>query len=366
MQDILEQIEFVIRDVGLEYTVVDIEGKMIYSTTDTHPKHISIDVYLADPKKDVLSVKKQGLLLGYIIFDEKLTEREGVLLNNIIRMVQEMHDADIEQKIRFDRTVFWKNYLYNRIRKQDLSVHLEKFDISTQSHYVILYVRFFPQQDLTQQQLDGICDRLKFYGKWQHARTQSILLRAGEGVIIVDLSDTPLENIVDTLRALRRQNDRIIRDIQKSILQQDERVIIGAGNPVSSIEDVPDMFAYVRDFIRAASKLYQYSRIILYEHIPLYTLMQHITTQEAGEFIDTALKGVHAEKNETIETLKALFESNLNVSAAAKELGVHRNTLEYRLKKIHEDTQLDPQMFFDGMQLYLALLLLELNSNRKK
>ncbi|QKY70196.1 CdaR family transcriptional regulator [Lentibacillus sp. CBA3610] len=45
----------------------------------------------------------------------------------------------------------------------------------------------------------------------------------------------------------------------------------------------------------------------------------------------------------------------MNISQAAKELFIHRNTLIYRLKKIESSTSIDTKNFEHCMMLYLVL-----------
>lgn len=56
-----------------------------------------------------------------------------------------------------------------------------------------------------------------------------------------------------------------------------------------------------------------------------------------------------------INTLKTLFQYNLNIQHTADALYVHRNTLIYRLHKITQETGLDPKNFNEAMVLQLAL-----------
>jgi DNA-binding PucR family transcriptional regulator len=41
----------------------------------------------------------------------------------------------------------------------------------------------------------------------------------------------------------------------------------------------------------------------------------------------------------------------MNVCAAARRLYTHRNTLEYHLSKVKEETELDPHVFYDLVRL---------------
>lgn len=60
---------------------------------------------------------------------------------------------------------------------------------------------------------------------------------------------------------------------------------------------------------------------------------------------------------ELIVTLEQYLKDNLNVSQAAKHLYLHRNTLLYRLAKIHSLTGRNPRSFEQALELKLALLL---------
>ncbi|PMC37864.1 hypothetical protein CJ195_09655 [Bacillus sp. UMB0899] len=55
------------------------------------------------------------------------------------------------------------------------------------------------------------------------------------------------------------------------------------------------------------------------------------------------------------QTLETFFSKNLNIQQTADELFIHRNTLIYRLTKVHEETGYDPKNFKDALTLQLAI-----------
>jgi carbohydrate diacid regulator len=57
--------------------------------------------------------------------------------------------------------------------------------------------------------------------------------------------------------------------------------------------------------------------------------------------------------SELKQTLDVFFSHDLNVKATAEALYIHRNTLLYRLNKIHELTGYNPRRFYDSLQLKL-------------
>ena len=62
-------------------------------------------------------------------------------------------------------------------------------------------------------------------------------------------------------------------------------------------------------------------------------------------FNDKAKKLLNAEM---VETVRVFFENDLNLSTTAKKLYLHRNTLTYRLDRIHRETGLDLRTFKDA------------------
>ncbi|TVP85364.1 MAG: PucR family transcriptional regulator [Acholeplasmataceae bacterium] len=55
------------------------------------------------------------------------------------------------------------------------------------------------------------------------------------------------------------------------------------------------------------------------------------------------------------DTLKAYLEANQNMSVAAKQLYVHRNTLIQRIDKFNQVTGFDPRRFTDAFLIYHLL-----------
>ena len=60
---------------------------------------------------------------------------------------------------------------------------------------------------------------------------------------------------------------------------------------------------------------------------------------------------------DTARTLSIFFDSNLSLTETSQRLGIHRNTLVYRLEKITTTLGLDPRRFEEAVQIKLALLM---------
>jgi carbohydrate diacid regulator len=60
--------------------------------------------------------------------------------------------------------------------------------------------------------------------------------------------------------------------------------------------------------------------------------------------------------DEMLMTVQKFFDNNLNVSETSRQLYVHRNTLVYRIEKLHQATGLDVRKFDDAMTFKIALM----------
>lgn len=59
---------------------------------------------------------------------------------------------------------------------------------------------------------------------------------------------------------------------------------------------------------------------------------------------------------EVLTTVQKFFDNNLNVSETSRQLFVHRNTLVYRIEKLHQSTGLDIRKFDDALTFKIALM----------
>lgn len=70
-------------------------------------------------------------------------------------------------------------------------------------------------------------------------------------------------------------------------------------------------------------------------------------------------KTIHNLKHEDIELLKIYFAYEMSLQKTAEALFVHKNTVQYQLKRIETVTGYDPRKFKDAVILYMALINLD-------
>lgn len=79
-----------------------------------------------------------------------------------------------------------------------------------------------------------------------------------------------------------------------------------------------------------------------------------------SEDFGNMMKAVEVVTEDMAEVIVLLADCGLNVSEAARKLHYHRNTIDYRIRKIHEVTGKDPLNFYDLCDLLpIAKIVLE-------
>lgn len=124
---------------------------------------------------------------------------------------------------------------------------------------------------------------------------------------------------------------------------------IGLG---TSVMNVTDLCKSYEEATRALAFGHQDEPYTYYEEIEIKALLQQLSSEEKEHYWKRIIGNI---PEKWIETLEAFFSHNQNIGESADALYIHRNTLIYRLKKIKEQTDLDPQIFHDAVALQMAV-----------
>ena len=97
-----------------------------------------------------------------------------------------------------------------------------------------------------------------------------------------------------------------------------------------------------------------------YEEIILESLLKSSAVVQREDYLNAVLKKLPDKYDETIENF---CQYNLNIANCSKAMYIHRNSLIYRLKKIHEMTGLNPMNAEELFILTLALKIKKIDSH---
>ena len=100
-------------------------------------------------------------------------------------------------------------------------------------------------------------------------------------------------------------------------------------------------------------------RVFLYEDLFLERLVNEIPAERRRELRNSMLRSAPEtlKSPEMADTIQSFFRNDLSPSATARALFIHRNTLNYRLERIREETGLDIRRFQDAAVLMMLMKL---------
>ncbi|MDO4804859.1 MAG: helix-turn-helix domain-containing protein, partial [Lachnospiraceae bacterium] len=134
------------------------------------------------------------------------------------------------------------------------------------------------------------------------------------------------------------------------------RARVAFAEPSDSLEALP---AAYRDALTALSIgriFYSYETVIDFGRLGIGRLINELPVDVCRRFLKEVY-GDHVPDDfdeETRVTIDTFLGNNLNISETARQLYLHRNTLVYRLEKLHLQTGLDIRLFEDAMTFKIA------------
>ncbi|MGE5328153.1 MAG: helix-turn-helix domain-containing protein [Deltaproteobacteria bacterium] len=139
------------------------------------------------------------------------------------------------------------------------------------------------------------------------------------------------------------------------------KAYVGIGGTFDNIVDIVRSFEQAQAAVSVGEIFYPDRFIINYNRLGLGRLICQIPRELAQAFLDEIFTDAYEEvmNEETVGTINKLFENNLHISEASRQLYLHRNTLVYRLEKIQKSIGLDLKKFDDAVIFKIALLIRE-------
>ena len=354
----------------LQYNVnvMDNEGKIIGSGD---PKRISMKHEVAVEvirKKQSIEVKsedallwggvKEGLNLPIVIGDEivgvvgitgKLDEIRGY--GELVKMTAEMiiEQSILEKELQLDE----------RINREVITQLINKgYKYDTLFYKKIKILQLNLNEPRVAIVIKGNTDELRLLSRLTDMLKELIeehdlytTLFTGEMVILkkVSLNDG-IWNEEKTLQVLKiwlTKLDRLGLEI-----------LISIGSFYSEHKEWWKSYEEAKDALVVGEKLKVTQRIFQFRDVSLYVLLSKMipTIKENSIFRGYDKLKLNDKNLELQNTLDSYIKNSGNSKQTAAELYVHRNTVQYRLSKIHEITGKNPFFYSDLFELYLSLI----------
>ena len=136
------------------------------------------------------------------------------------------------------------------------------------------------------------------------------------------------------------------------------KLLIGISTIVDNLKDLAKAYKEAKIALEVGKVFDIEKPVMSHDKLGIGRLIYQLPTTLCEIFIQEVFKrgSLDSLDRETLMTVQAFFENNLNVSETSRKLFVHRNTLVYRLEKIRKLTGLDLREFDHAVTFKVALM----------
>jgi sugar diacid utilization regulator len=188
-------------------------------------------------------------------------------------------------------------------------------------------------------------------------------MRSSSVVILLDVGQEPGS---ERKAAATRLADSIVR--RAAAFLHETRVTVGVGRDFPSFEHMAESFRQAELAAELGQTLWGGNRALHYDDLGIHRVLFALREHEG--MVPPALQRIIAHDQEHgteyVLTLAAYLRHMGRLRLAAEELGIHRNTLEYRVGRIAQLAEMDLDNADNRLALELGVRLLELDGSPRR
>ena len=132
-------------------------------------------------------------------------------------------------------------------------------------------------------------------------------------------------------------------------------IAVGFGNAYSGISGLTTAYREADLSLELGQKLWGDDKSYYFGDLGILSVLGEGNREKNIQFANQLLYRMRSE--DLNKTLECFFDENLNLTETAIKMGVHRNTIIYRLNQISKILGADPRIFDQAMSIKIALLI---------
>ncbi len=243
---------------------------------------------------------------------------------------------------KYDKVSFIKNIILDNILPSDIYIKAKELHFDVDAPKAVFFIRFSEKGDVIPYDIlqNMFPDKNKDY--------------------VISIGETDIVLVKDVkVNCESKELEKIAHSIADTISAEFFlRVTVGIGTVAENLKELSSSFRESQVAIEVGKVFDTKKNIINYENLGIGRLIYQLPTTLCEMFLQEVFKKGSLESldRETLMTIQAFFENNLNVSETSRKLFVHRNTLVYRLEKIRKLTGLDLREFEHAITFKVALM----------
>ena len=330
----------------VDLCVIDMEGITVATTFDS--RSISqelIQNFINSPADSqivgghhMLKILEDGEILYVLV--SKGQGADAYMIGKVA--VCQIQNLVVAYKEHFDKNNFFQNLLLDNMLLVDIYNRAKKLHIDTDVPRVVYLIEAMNDKDnVTMEMLKNIFDGQPGCYLTAVEQKNVILIKDVSSMDAYEEVEQSAEVIVDMLNA----EAMLIAKVAYGTIVGELKEVSKSYKEAKMALDVGKIF-YMEKSINAYNTL-GIGRLIYQLPINLCRIfMKEIFGDNIPDDLD----------DEMLTTVQKFFDNNLNVSETSRQLFVYRNTLVYRIEKLHQSTGLDIRKFDDALTFKIALM----------
>ena len=304
-----------------------------------------------------ISIWNQDEVLGFIWaleIDKAITEKDLILLKKAADAVKnKLLQQQTRKNKKEDRAqeFFWKLLTDHIKSKEEIFEQFNTLQIPPAPSFAVLVFQF--QENITSKEEQNILYLLKTS---QRLKIMLSTIDCKQLILLVtaDTHNNPyleLEHFAKTFvwKVSDRYGINEIKPVFSSIYNDYQKI-------KKAYQETLTVFSIKEKFPLETNQIYHYQKLGIYQFLDL--LLDNRKDEEYENYSIKMLSDYDQKHNSNlVETLEVFLNKDNNINDAAKELNVHANTLNYRLKRIAEIGEVDFKDPNQKMLIYLDLKL---------
>ncbi len=343
-QGVIHQMQSAIdREIG----VID-ENNIIIASSDLTKIGETLDMLIYYPDMSTASFVKgrytykafgnnqKAEFVIYVDGNDEQAEKYAEILSVSLSSIKYYYDE------KYDRSNFVKNIILDNILPGDIYLKARELHFNSEVARTAFIIRTQSENEVS------------VYNVLQNLfpdKTKEFIINISETDIALvketkpDISSEDLDNLAES----------IVDTLSGEFYVQ---CLVGIGSTVNNLKELARSFKEAQVALEVGKVFDTEKTTINYGSLGIARLVYQLPTTLCESFLREVFKkgSIDSLDHEILFTIQTFFENDLNVSATAEKLFVHRNTLVYRLEKIKKLTGLDLRVFNHAVVLKIALM----------
>lgn len=329
----------------VDLCVIDMDGLVAATTFENNMSTELIDNFIKSPADSqivggfhMMKILEDGELLYILI--ARGSGSDAYMIAKIA--VSQIQNLVIAYKEHYDKNNFFQNLLLDNLLLVDIYNRAKKLHIEPETNRVVYLVEASNDKDnISMELLKNIFGDQQGCFLTAVEQKNIILVKEVENPFAYDEVERTAEIIIDMLNSEAMLSAKV-----------------AYGTIVRELKEVSKSYKEAKMALDVGKIFYSEKSVNAYNTLGIGRLIYQLPVNLCRIF----MKEIFGDNipddldEEILTTVQKFFDNNLNVSETSRQLFVHRNTLVYRIEKLHQSTGLDIRKFDDALTFKIALM----------